>query len=65
MKSRVVFAESKLKKAYDRLGLKAEFVPIEGATHRLRRTDGSPAGMSQQQIYARIYDFFQRMFLRR
>lgn len=54
----------KLKKAYDKLGLHAELVPIEGATHRLRRVDGSPAGMSERQIYERIADFFDR-FLRR
>jgi acetyl esterase/lipase len=53
----------KLKKAYDELGLHAELVPIPGATHQLRRRDGSPAGMSIPQIYDRIYDFFKRMFL--
>ena len=50
----------KLKKAYDKLGLHAELVPIAGATHLLRRRDGSPAGMSLQQIYARIAEFFQQ-----
>lgn len=49
----------RLKKAYDRLGLHAELVPIEGATHRLRRVGGSPAGMSEKQIYERIADFFR------
>ena len=52
----------KLKKAYDKLGLQAELVPITGATHQLRRRDGSPAGMSQKQIYERIYQFFLRVF---
>jgi acetyl esterase/lipase len=50
----------RLKKAYDKLGLHAELVPIEGATHRLRRVDGSPAGMSEKQIYERIAEFFRR-----
>ncbi len=52
----------KLKKAYDKLGLPAELVPIEGATHRLRRVDGSPAGMSERQVYERIDAFFKRIF---
>jgi len=33
----------KLKKADDQMGLHAE---LAGATHQLRRRDGSPAGMS-------------------
>ena len=52
----------KLKKAYDKLGLQAELVPVAGATHQLRRRDGSPAGMSLNQIYGRIHEFFQRVF---
>jgi acetyl esterase/lipase len=51
----------KLKKAYEKLGLHAEMVTIEGATHMLRRVDGSPAGMSEKQIYQRIHEFFQQV----
>ena len=47
------------KKAYDQMGLHGELGPVAGATHLLRRRDGSPAAMSIPQIYDRIHDFFK------